>query len=108
MNSTVYRKKCFVVLIAYVGNGERMASSYRSVLLLGSLLGLACSLSLTKLLFFVFAEISPGHGDKTEADVWLQENDLPQYQTYFRERGKKNVATRFNLRITNLNHWASD
>ncbi|XP_023722301.1 apoptosis-resistant E3 ubiquitin protein ligase 1 isoform X3 [Cryptotermes secundus] len=30
---------------------------------------------------------SPGRGDKTEADVWLQENDLQQYQTYFRERG---------------------
>jgi hypothetical protein len=74
-----------------------MESGYRSMLLLGLLLGLACSLSLTKLLFCVFAEISPGHGDKTEADVWLQENDLQEYQTYFRERGKENLAAGFNL-----------
>jgi len=64
-----------------------MASSHRQMLLVGILLGLACSLSLTKLLLCVFAEISPGVGDKTEADIWLQENDLQQYQSYFRERG---------------------
>jgi hypothetical protein len=75
----------------------KMASSYRSVLLLGLLFGLVCALPLTKFLFFVYAEISPGHEDKTEADDWLQENDLQQYHTYFRERGKHIVATRFNL-----------
>lgn len=69
-------------------NGDKMASSHRQMLLVGILLGLACSLSLTKLLLCVFAEISPGVGDKTEADIWLQENDLQQYQSYFRERGR--------------------
>jgi hypothetical protein len=69
------------------------------MLLVGVLLGLACSLSLTKLLLCVFAEISPGLGDKTEVDIWLQENDLQQYQIYFRERGKANVLDLYFLLI---------
>lgn len=80
-------RKAVLCWRGYVDNGDKMASSHRQMLLVGILLGLACSLSLTKLLLCVFAEISPGVGDKTEADIWLQENDLQQYQSYFRERG---------------------
>ena len=76
-----------IVLWGYVDNDVKMPSSHRPMLVVGILLGLACSLSLTKLLLCVFAEINPGLGDKTEADVWLQENDLQQYQSLFRERG---------------------
>lgn len=77
-----------------------MASSHRPMLVVGVLLGLACSIYLTKLLLCVFAEISPRLGDKTEVDVWLQENDLQQYEIYFRERGK---ADGFDLYLFLLN-----
>jgi hypothetical protein len=86
-----------------------MASNHRPMLLVGVLLGLACSLSLTKLLLCVFAEISPEPGDKNEVDVWLQENDLQQYQIYFRERGKANVFDLYFLLIVHSKrhaHWS--
>nr|CAD7444419.1 unnamed protein product [Timema bartmani] len=57
----------------------------------GMLLCLACSLSLTKLLLCVFAE-TQNLGDISEADVWLKENQLQQYQHLFKKYGSAATA----------------
>ncbi|GLH06430.1 Protein of unknown function [Gryllus bimaculatus] len=72
-----------------------MASFHRPMLLVGILLCLACSLSLTKLLLCVFAEGSPGTGDKSEVDIWLEENELRQYKSIFKEHGMNECCVAF-------------
>ncbi|XP_067009797.2 apoptosis-resistant E3 ubiquitin protein ligase 1 [Anabrus simplex] len=70
-----------------------MAFRHRPMLLVGVLLCLACSLSLTKLLLCVFAEVNPGYsGDRTEVDIWLEENHLEQYQPLFKDLGISNLV----------------
>ncbi|XP_063222882.1 apoptosis-resistant E3 ubiquitin protein ligase 1 isoform X2 [Bacillus rossius redtenbacheri] len=71
-----------------------MASHYKSKVLVGLLLSLACILSLTKLLLCVFAESPTSNaGEKTEVDVWLEENDLLQYHKLFRDKGISNLVS---------------
>ncbi|XP_049833521.1 apoptosis-resistant E3 ubiquitin protein ligase 1 isoform X2 [Schistocerca gregaria] len=55
------------------------------MVVVGLLLCLACSLSLTKLLMCVFAQDAASHSN--EAELWLHENQLQQHAGLFRERG---------------------
>lgn len=60
-----------------------------TMLIAVALLCVACTFSIAKIIMFLTAN----DDEKSEVDVWLEEQDLKQYQTHFKEKGISSLVS---------------